>query len=70
MLDAKCAEEVWLGKDIDYSTLRVFGYKAYVHIPSNERNKLKAKSLKCIFLDLDKGVKHYRLWDPKTRRRC
>ena len=45
VLDGRCAEEAWSGKDIDYSTLKVFGCKAYVHIPSDERNKLKSKSL-------------------------
>ena len=49
LLDSRCAEEVWSGKDIDYSTLKVFGCKAYVHIPGDERNGLKSKSLECIF---------------------
>jgi len=69
LLDSKCAEEVWSGKDIDYSTLKVFGCKAYVHIPSDERNKLKPKSLECIFLGFEKGVKAYRLWDPKNKKK-
>src|SRR5436190_10643897 len=70
LLNAKCVEEVWSGKDIDYSTLRVFGCKAYVHIPSDERNKLKPKSLECIFLGFEKGVKGYRLWDPKNKKKA
>src|SRR4051812_38769855 len=69
LLDAKCAEEVCSGKDIDYSTLRVFGCKAYVHIPSDERNKLKPNSLECIFLGFEKGVKGYRLWDSKNKKK-
>ena len=59
--DSICAEEVWLGKDIDYSTLKVFGCKAYVHIPSDEWNKLKPKLFECVFLDFEMGVKDYRL---------
>ena len=69
LLDSRYAEEVWLGKDIDYSTLKVFGCKAYVHIPSDERNKLKPKSLECIFLGFEKGVKGYMLWDPKNKKK-
>src|SRR3954466_783308 len=69
VLDARCAEEAWSGKDIDYSSLKVFGCKVYVHIPSDERNKLKPKSLECIFLGFENGVKGYRLWDPKNKKK-
>ena len=55
LLNFKCAEEVWLGKDVNYSTLKVFGCKTYAHISRNERNKLKLKSLKCIFLSLERS---------------
>jgi len=48
--------------------LNVFGYKAYVHIPRDEWNKLKPKSLECIFLDFEKGVKGYKLWDSKNKK--
>ena len=68
-LDSRCVEEVLLGKDIDYSTLKIFGCKVYVHIPSDERNKLKQKSLECIFLYFENGVKGYRLWDSKTKKK-
>ena len=54
LLNFKCAYEVWLGKEVDYSTMKVFRCKAYSHIPSNERNKLKPKSLECIFLGFKK----------------
>ena len=64
LLNFKCAEEVWLGKDVNYSTLMVFGCKTYAHISRNERNKLKSKSLECIFLDFQKRVKEYKLWGP------
>ena len=43
-LDGKVAEEVWTGNAVDYSNLRVFGYSAYVHVSSEERSKLDAKS--------------------------
>ena len=33
---------VWYGKDVSYDHLRVFGYKAFVHVPKDERSKLYA----------------------------
>ena len=60
-LDGKVAEEVWTGKEVDYSLIRIFGYPAYVHIPIEERSKLDSKSKKCIFLGFEKGVKGYKL---------
>ena len=43
LLNFKCAEEVWSGKDVDYSTLKVFGCKVYAYIPRDKQNKLKPK---------------------------
>jgi hypothetical protein len=43
-LEGKVAEEAWTGNEVDYSGLRVFGYPAYVHVPSKERSKLDPKS--------------------------
>ena len=37
------SERVWIGTDVLYKHLRVFGYKAYVHIPKDERCKLDDK---------------------------
>ena len=43
-LDGKVVEEVWTGNAVDYSNLRAFGCLAYVHVSSEERSKLDAKS--------------------------
>ena len=43
-------ERVWIGKDVSYDNLRVFGCKAFVHIPKYERSKLDVKAKPCIFL--------------------
>ena len=67
--DCKVAEEVWTGKEVDYSTLKLFGCPAYAHIPSDERSKLYSQSLKCIFLRFKKRVKGYKLWDPVNRKK-
>jgi hypothetical protein len=36
--------------NVSYSHLRVFGCKAYVHIPKEHRSKLDDKATPCIFL--------------------
>ena len=63
-LDGGIPKEVWSGKNLNYSHLKIFGCEAFVHIPKGNRTKLEDKSMKCIFLgyvDKDLG---YRLWDP------
>jgi len=67
-LGGKVPEEVWTGNAIDFSHLRIFGCPAYVHVPSDERSKLDAKSKKCIFLGYKKGVKGYKFWDPVDKK--
>jgi hypothetical protein len=67
-LDGNVAKEVWTDNEVDYSGLRVFGCPAYVHIPSEERSKLDPKSRQCVFLGYEKGVKGYKLWDPKANK--
>ena len=67
-LDEKVPEEVWTGNAIDYSNLRVFGCPTYVHVFSEERSKFDAKSRQCIFLGYLKGVKGFKLWDPKANK--
>lgn len=49
-IDFKVPEEVWSGKPVDYSVLKIFGCPAYVHVQSGERSKLDPKSRKCICL--------------------
>jgi len=43
-------EESWSGNKPDVSHLRVFGCKAFVHIPDKMHSKLSAKSLVCMFI--------------------
>lgn len=45
-LKGKIVDEVWLGKEVDYSILRIFKCPAYAHIDSIERLKLDDKSNK------------------------
>ena len=52
---------------MDYSTLQIFSCLPYSLIDSQKTNKLESKSKKCIFIGFNKGVKSFRLWDPKTK---
>lgn len=62
-------DRVWFGKDVSYDHLRVFGCKAFVHVPKDERSKLDAKARQCIFIGygLD-GEFGYRLYDPVQKK--
>nr|KYP63308.1 Retrovirus-related Pol polyprotein from transposon TNT 1-94 [Cajanus cajan] len=58
-LEFKTPQEVWSGRKVDYSELRVFGCIAYAHI---KQDKLEPRALKFIFIGYPEGVKGYRLW--------
>ena len=62
-MDGGIPEEVWTGKKVNYSHLKIFGCEAFVHIPIEKRTKLDNKSMKCIFLRYVDGEFGYRLWD-------
>ena len=59
---------VWIGRLVDYSSLKIFGCPACVHVQSGERSKLNSKSRKCIFLGFEKGYKGYKPWDPISKK--
>lgn len=50
LLDSDVPNSVWKCKDVSYKHLRVFGCRAYVHIPKDERSKLDDKTKEYIFL--------------------
>ncbi|HEX4706357.1 MAG TPA: reverse transcriptase domain-containing protein, partial [Candidatus Udaeobacter sp.] len=60
--------EAWSGNKPDVSHIRVFGSKAFVHIPDSQRDKLSAKSLTCVFLGRSRNKKAYSLVHQPTRR--
>jgi transposase InsO family protein len=64
-IDKKTPIEVWSGSRADYSQLRVFSCTTYAHV---DNGKLEPKSIKCIFLDCQSGVKGYKLWNPQTQK--
>ena len=63
-MDGGIPEEVWIGKKVNYSHLKIFGCEAFVHIPKENRTKLDDKSMRCIFWGYADGEFGYRLWDP------
>uniref|UniRef100_A0A0D3AGD1 Retroviral polymerase SH3-like domain-containing protein n=1 Tax=Brassica oleracea var. oleracea TaxID=109376 RepID=A0A0D3AGD1_BRAOL len=67
-LDGDILERVWTGKDVSYSHLRVFGCKAFVHIPKDERSKLEMKSRQCVFFGYGQDEFGYRFYDPVERK--
>ena len=48
--------------------LRVFGCTCFVLIPGEQRNKLEAKSMKCMFIGYSPTQKGYKCYNTETRR--
>ena len=49
LLNGELPEEAWTGKEVALLHLRVFGCVSYVHIDSNDRDKLDPKSERYFF---------------------
>ena len=60
--------EAWTGQKPNVGHLRVFGCAAYAHVAKDERQKLDAKSRKCVLLGYGTDRKGYRLYDPRRER--
>src|SRR5882762_1942585 len=52
-------EEAWSGNKPNVSLTRVFGCKAFVHIPDKYRRKLDPKSLVCSFIGYGRNHRAY-----------
>eukprot|EP00253_Pinus_taeda_P035070 PITA_35070 len=48
--------------------LRIFGSKAFAHVPKPDRKKLDPKALKCIFVGYGTEYKAYKLYNPVTHK--
>ena len=60
--------EAWNGWKPKVNHFKVFGCLAYVHVPSQKRQKLDDNSMKCIFIGYSIESKAYRFYDPLTKR--
>ena len=55
-------------KEVSYFHLKVFGYKAFSHVPKEWRLKLEDKALTCIFVGYGYEEFRYMLWDLVNRK--
>lgn len=62
-LEFDIPERVWTNKEMSYSHLKVFGCKAFAHVPKEQRTKLDDKSIPCKFIRYGDEEFRYRLWD-------
>ena len=51
-LDCGILEEAWTGKKVIYSSLKTLGCKAFAHIDSENRTKLKLSQRNVYLLDM------------------
>ncbi|RDY02489.1 hypothetical protein CR513_14047, partial [Mucuna pruriens] len=50
-------------KNVKHDHLQVFGCKAFVHVPKDERSKLDMKTRQCIFIGYGQDKYGYKLYD-------
>jgi len=60
--------EIWFGVQPSLSHIRVFGCRAYRHIPAQNHRKLDRRGQKCQFIGYEenRGSRVYRVYDKKT----
>jgi hypothetical protein len=63
----KVLKEVWSREKPSIANLKIFGCKAYSHIPK-KRRKLEPKSLEYVFIGYIEGIKGHNLYNTKSRR--
>jgi len=67
-LDLKTPFKNLYGFKLAIHRLKVFGCKAFAHIPKQNRKKLDAKAIKCIFVGYCSEFKAYKMFDPSTHK--
>ena len=67
-LDGDGPKRVLFDRDVSYDHLKVFGCKACVHIPKDERSKLDVKTKQCIFIGYGQDEFEYRFYDPIDKK--
>jgi len=68
VLKVDVSNRVWYGKDVSYNHFRVFGCKTFVHVPKDERSKLDAKTIECIFIGYGHDEFGYRFYDHVEKK--
>ena len=64
VLENKTLEEVFSGKKLEISHLRIFGCHVYIHIPKEKRTKLDPSGKKGIFVGYSESSKAYIIYFP------
>lgn len=67
-INFKTPFEDLFGYNIAVKHLRVFGSKAFAHVPKEDRKKLNSKATKCIFVGCCSKFKAYKLLNPSTHK--
>nr|KYP50220.1 Retrovirus-related Pol polyprotein from transposon TNT 1-94 [Cajanus cajan] len=67
-LNIEVPNKIWFGIKVSYDYLRVFDYKAFVHILKDERSKLDTKTRQCIFFGYGQDEFDYRFYDPVEKK--
>ena len=67
-MEFRLPEEVQSEKKVKFSHLKVFGCVSYVHVDSDARSKLDAKSNICFFIGYGDEKFGYRFWDEQNRK--
>jgi hypothetical protein len=67
-LDHKNPYEALYHSEPAVNNLRIFGCKDFAHFPKENKNKLDAKAIKCIFIGHCLEFKAYKLFDPYTHK--
>ncbi|RDY10247.1 hypothetical protein CR513_05264, partial [Mucuna pruriens] len=62
-LNTEVPDKIWFDKDVKYDHLQVFGCKAFVHVPKDEKSKLDMKTKQCIFIEYGHDEYGYRMYD-------
>ena len=67
-MEFRLPEEVWSGKEVKFSHLKVFGCISYIHIDYDACSKLDVKSKICFFISYDDEKFGYRFLDEQSRK--
>ncbi|KAM2468901.1 hypothetical protein PS1_010539 [Malus domestica] len=68
VLNFKSPYEVLKNRKINFSHLRVFGCTCFVHIQTQNRDKLDPRAAKCVFLGYSSTQKGYKCYNSTTRK--
>jgi hypothetical protein len=66
----KTPYELWYKKKPVYSNIRVFGCRAYVHIPKERRTKLDSTAKEMVFIGYSTTSKAWRFYDEENGKLC